>query len=474
MNTASEITRQPNPKPLQVPIVSDKPATLGGVPVGRAHERKALIFSLFDGICANGMTALTDTFGVAAAVYLKAPAIAIAILGGLPLLLGSFGQLLLPRIADPAKGRKRYVTRSTAFQSLFLIAVACSGWFPKDCNAWVYVMFFALAGFSGNVSSGLWMAWIGDLVPSAVRGRHFAWRNRIFSITQLVCALTAGIVLRRYSTANAPWALFAAVFLTAAFFRIMSTNFLNRQYERPVLIEKISAVSKSYFRLPKPFVFYCVAAGLMQGAVALAGPFFNVWYIRDLKFDYLTLCWVSAATVLGTIVSLHLWGKLADTIGNRRVILATGFMISTVPLPYLISSHPWQIWILNFYTGICWSGYNLSNFNYLLVAAGKHNIEKKTSFGYAVTGVCVFVFSLIGGLLATRLPHIFGWQLLSLFLLSTVLRFVVFGGFILKFPELEQDISSRPINLIHYVPGFKKAGSVIDDFIKSLRSGSTG
>jgi MFS family permease len=427
--------------------------TLGGVPVGQARVKKALTFSLCDGIFANAMIILTDTFSVAAAVYLKAPAIAIAMLGSLPLLLSSFGQFFLPHIINPKKGRKLYVIRSTTMQSIFLAAVACSGWIPHQLNSWFYVTVLALAGFSGNLTSGLWIAWMGDLVPSQVRGRHFAWRNRIFSMTQLFCAMSAGLLLRHYSSANAPWILFASVFFTASFFRLVSTYFMSCQYE-PATPKRIQSVNITKpMRFPSHFIYYCIATALMQGAVAMAGPFFNVWYIRDLKFDYFTLSVVSAATVLGTIASLPLWGKLADTIGNRRVMMATGFMISTVPLPYIISDHAWQIGFLNFYTGVCWSGYNLSNFNYLLLAAGLDNQDRKISFGVAVTGICVFVFSLLGGILATRLPAIFGWQLLSLFLLSSLLRFLVFGGLFLNLPKYEPD--SKPANIFHYIPGYK-------------------
>jgi len=439
--------------------------TLGGVPVGQARVKKALTFSLCDGIFANAMIALTDTFSVAAAIYLKAPAVAIAMLGSLPLLLSSFGQFFLPHIINPQKGRKLYVIRSTTMQSIFLAAVACSGWIPHQLNSWYYVTVLALAGFSGNLTSGLWIAWMGDLVPSQVRGRHFAWRNRIFSITQLFCAISAGLLLRHYSSANAPWILFASVFFTASFFRLVSTYFLSCQYE-PVPSKKIQSVNTTKSpRIPGHFIYYSIATALMQGAVAMAGPFFSVWYIRDLKFDYFTLSAVSAATVLGTIASLPLWGKLADTIGNRRVIMATGFMISTVPLPYIISNHAWQIGFLNFYTGVCWSGYNLSNFNYLLLAAGLDNQDKKISLSVAVTGICVFAFSLLGGMVATRLPAIFGWQLLSLFLLSSLLRFLVFGGLFLNLPKYEPD--SKPANIFHFIPGYRSTISKTLSLIKS-------
>ena len=122
-------------------------ALFGGVPVTGRRHRKALYFSLLDGIFANVMLALTETFGIAAAVFLKAPAIAIALLGSLPLLLSSLGQLLLPLFIAPASSKKRIVCRGTLLQSLFLFLVATSGFLPPQLRAWAYVLLFAMYGF---------------------------------------------------------------------------------------------------------------------------------------------------------------------------------------------------------------------------------------------------------------------------------------------------------------------------------------
>jgi MFS family permease len=433
--------------------------SLGGVSFNSKETRKALIFSLWDGIFANGMVALTDTFSVAAAVFLKAPAIAIALLGSFPLLLSSFGQIILPWFLKKSEVRKKYVIRGVLFQSFFLAVLAFCGFFPEYIRSWSYVFVFSLYGFSGNVVSGLWIAWMGDLVPKEYRGRHFAWRNRLFSFTQLICTLVAGYFLKEYSAGNATWILFAIVFLLAAFFRLCSSGMMYLQTEPPVSKCTLPINFRSIIK-NREFVHYCLAAALMQGTVAVAGPFFNVWYIRDLKFDFFTLAAASAATVLGTICALPVWGKLADSISNRKVVLVTGFLICTVPLPYLIASLPWHVWVLNFYTGFCWSGYNLGNFNYLLLASGNDKPEINISFSVAVNGIFIFIFSMIGGHLSQTLPHIFAWQLQSLFLLSAILRFVIFGAFFARFKSYEVE-KGKVIDLLLMIPGYRSGLGVL-------------
>jgi len=452
-------------RPISLP---EKELRLGGVPIGGQENRTGLKYSLWDGIFSNAMLALVETFSVAAAVFLHAPPIAISILSSLPLFLSSIGQFLIPHLVDPSKGRKFYVLKGTLSQSLFLFLIGFTGWLSPEIASWIYVIIFCLYGFSGNVVSGLWIAWVGDMVPSAVRGRHFAWRNRFFSSTQLVCAMGAGLISLQFTKGSSTWIFFACVFFTASFFRLISSLMLSLQYEPPRSISQNNDSLFSDLKTDRSFLFYSISAALMQGAVAISGPFFNVWYVRDLKFDFFTLSIASAATILGTIVSLPFWGKLADSVGNRRVILWTGFLASTVPIPYLFSSYSWQIWFLNFYSGLCWSGYNLSNFNYLLSLSGKDKPERKISISTAITGLSVFFCSLLGGYLSTRLPALFGWELKSLFLLSSILRFAVYGFFFVRFPVFESEKMSS-LEIFYQIPGYRVGMGILRNAFRAFR-----
>lgn len=469
MNTTQTVEKPPRTIiEKRSPPLSEKELRLGGVPIGGRENRTGLKYSLWDGIFSNAMLVLVETFSVAAAVFLHAPPLAISILGSLPLFLSSIGQFLIPRLLDPSKGRKFYVLKGTVSQSLFLFLLGFTGWLSPQIRPWVYVIIFCFYGFCGNVVSGLWIAWVGDMVPPAVRGRHFAWRNRFFSSTQLVCALGAGLISRRFSTDSAPWIFFAYVFFGASFFRLISSFMLSWQYEPPRSVSKNCDYVLSNLKTGRSFLFYSISAALMQGAVAISGPFFNVWYVRDLKFDYFTLSIASAATILGTIISLPFWGKLADSLGNRRVILWSGLLVATIPVPYIFSSYSWQIWFLNFYSGLCWSGYNLSNFNYLLTLSGEDKPERKISISAAITGLSVFSCSLLGGYLSSRLPQLLGWELKSLFLLSSILRFAVYGMLFIRFPLFETE-KTNSLENFHQIPGYRVGMGILRNAFRAFR-----
>jgi MFS family permease len=431
--------------------VSSNKQTLGGLDVGSPRIRQALICSLIDGSLCSVMTAIADTFGVAAAVRLNAPVMTIALLGSGPLLIGSIGQFFLPLFLNPQGTRKRYVVGSVRVQATFLALAGLTGWLPAPYNAWMYVGAFVLYGSSGTLFAGIWTSWIRDCVPRPVRGRHFAWRNRFFSLVQLSCAIIAGIIAHSYTSQNAPWLLFTLLFLTASLFRFGSGQFINAQYDpKPSNLPKRSQVFG--FKPSKTFLHYCTSVALLVGATALAGPFFNVWFLRDLKFDYLTYSISSACTVLGTISFLPIWGRLVDTMGNSRVLRITGLMCAFVPAPYLFASSPIAVWLFNFYSGISWGGFNIANFNYLLHISEKEKSDHYIALSSAATAIGTFAFSLLGGFLATRLPLFFDWRLQSLFGASFILRLIVVAALFRFFTQKESLVEKETMEPDKNIP----------------------
>jgi MFS family permease len=422
--------------------------TLGGVDIGSPILRQALVYSLCDGMFASVMTALAETFSVAAAVRLQAPAMTIALLGSGPLLVGSVGQFLLPLFLDKRHTRKGYVVASVRVQAMFLILAGLTGWLPAPYNAWAYVFAFVLYGSSGNLFAGIWTSWLRDCVPPAVRGRHFAWRNRFFALTQLLCAITVGVLSRKYSSQNAPWMFFTVIFFVGSLFRFGSAQFLSMQYEpNPTSLPDSSQVFG--FRPSRNFLWFCASVALLQGTTAIAGPFFNVWFLRDLRFDYLTFTIGTASMIIGTIAFLPVWGRLVDAAGTSRVLRITALMCAFVPVPYLFGSSPVLVWLSNFYSGISWGGFNIANVNYLLHMTEKEKLDHYIGFAAAVTAVSMFVFSLLGGFLSTRLPLMFSYGLQTLFFVSFAARLVVVLFFFRKFRQPQMRVGAGVVELVN-------------------------
>jgi MFS family permease len=232
-------------------------------------------------------------------------------------------------------------------------------------------------------------------------------------------------VARHYDTLTAPWLLFAGIFSIAAAFRFLSSLSMTRQVEVLVLEEKPthSVLDMHLFQPPRGLTSFALATALFQGIANLAGPFFNVWYLGDLHFSYLSLAIATASTVLGSILALRLWGRLADRKGNLWVLRFSAFLIGFIPLPYLFLHQPAYLWCVNVFGGAVWAGYNLANFNCILAATGKHRQSQAIAFVALITGISMTFFGVLGGWLSVHIPILFTWRLQSMFLLSALLRF---------------------------------------------------
>jgi MFS family permease len=402
--------------------------SLASIPYSTSDQNvfRALRLSVWDGAFFCAMLALTDTFAVAAAVKLNAPSIAIGLLAGLPLLTGSIGQLVVARYFRSNARRKKYVLIGTSGQSIFLFIVGMTGFLPESMRAWSYVLSFTMQGFFANVIGGLWTAWMSDLVDEKQRGRYFAFRNRVINTAQLFCGLGAGALAFRHTITTSDWTFFAMIFSSACLMRLISTMILRAQYEPPVQNRAETGLSPVRIRSAKPFLYFSIATAMMQGSVMLCSPFFNVWSVRDLHFNYFSLAISTSSTVLGSILALPFWGRASDRFGHFRLFLLTGLLIAIVPFPFLFTGNVVLICIINFFTGVVWSGYNLTIFNHMLFLCEPQKAERQISLANAMTGIAVFIFSLIGGAIAPILPKIMTWQLQSLFLLSGILRVGVY------------------------------------------------
>lgn len=463
---AETVPAAPGPAPHPAPVTPE--LTLGGVYVGPPVIRRALINSFSDGIAANGMQSLLDTFGIAAAIALRATSMGIALMSSLPMLLGSIAQFLLPAYADPAKGRKHYVLLGVIGQITFLFLAGLAGWLPNPERAYAYIACFVAAAVSSNLTGPFWVGWMGDLIPSSVRGRHFAWRSVFFSWMYLSCTLIAGTIARKYGSENAPWFLFAGIFTTASGLRLVSYRFLTRQHE-PVSSLGLEVFEPFKFRPSRDFLIYCLATGAYQGAAAMSGPFFNVWYLRDLHFNYLSLSICLGVTVLGSITFSGFWGRLADNFGSVRVLWLSGLLVTLVPLPYLFFQSKLAVWMICFYSGATWGGYNLANFGHLLNATDQRHRSHYIGFSSLVVGLIGCVFTLAGGFLATRLPVIFAWRLQSLFLLSFVFRMGIFLLLFGKFREYRKGLPRRGEEVYMELPGFRIGAGLIRTVFRGLR-----
>lgn len=406
---------------------------LGGLDACDTRTRTALVVSVWDGAFATMMLGIVETFGVAAAVALDVPCVLIALLGTFPTWLGALAQLALRQgLIGPA--RKPWVVSAVRAQATMLLLLVLTGWAPLGWAAPLYVFAFMLYGATNAAVGHLWISWLSDVCPENILGRHMAWRSAIFACVQLSTTAAAGWLARGFTNRTATWSLYALAFSVAAAARYASGGFLSRQYEPPIVAE---LPRNRPYQPPVALARFAKAIALFNGAALLAGPFFNVWFLRDLGFGYLAFAMAGVSSLAGTLVANRFVGTLADKVGATPILKFGAVFAALSPVTYLWIDRPWQVWLANFGSGIAWASVNLAAFKYLVQAVRKG--PERSGFVYANLWLTttVLVMSLVGGLLAPHLPTLFTWPLQTLFLLSALARVAVVAVFFARLVDLE-------------------------------------
>jgi len=420
--------------------------------------RRTLKNSILDGACSSAMLGMTQSYVVPFALALKATTAQIGLLSSIPSLFMALSQLLAPRLTERAGSRKRFILAVVLMHALMWIPVLLiPDVFPGN-KVWWLIGFMTLTTVFGSLANPAWGSMMAYLVPENARGQYFSLRGRVCDFVLLFVSFAAGGILQW--TTGRPFLGFSAIFAGAVVFRLASWCFLYRMNEprmhEPVLVRKTadritlrSTMKKMWSSNLGRFTAY---VSLVNFATCLSGPFFAVYMLRELGFDYLTYISINATSVLATIVFLSVWGKRADRAGNARIMRITSCLIPFVPLLWLVSRQVYYLIPIQILSGFAWSGFNLASSNFLYDASPRESRTQSIAIFNAVNGVAMCLGALMGGYLVPRLPQLLGSNLLCLFLISGVLRGLVVASPLSRISEVRRVPKVSTLRLIFGKP----------------------
>lgn len=409
---------------------------------------QSLRYSVRDGVAHSVMSGSGESFFSAFALHFKATTAQIGLLAALPPLLGSFAQLLSAWLGRRTGRRKAIILLGAGLQALMLIPLGLLPiLFPAHAIP-ILILCAVLYFASANLASPQWNSLMGDLVPERRRGRFFARRTRLVSITSFSTLIVAGIILDLFDRNAYTLTGYLTIFAIALGGRAVSLYYLWRMHD-PF---KHVAVMESPFQaavrrrlLGSPFVKFALFYAMMQFSVAIASPFFIIYQLRDLEFSYLEYTVSISMSVLIQFLTLNRWGRISDVFGNRLILVTTGFLIPLVPMLWLLSTHYVYVLLMQTLGGLLWAGFSLSAGNYLydLIPANKR--ATYIALHNVIASIAVFCGALLGGYLGTLLPReleLFGvhyeWlsALYGVFLLSGLLRLTMAAIFLPRLKEM--------------------------------------
>jgi MFS family permease len=420
--------------------------------------KKSLVASFWDGIFSSCMAGLTNDYITPYALALKATTSQVGLLSAFPSLISSLIQLKTADITEKLKSRKKIVCIFVFLQALAGIPIILLPYLFKSHKAALLIIFITLFVSLGAFLAPAWSSLMSDHIPSKSRGKYFGWRNQTLGAIAVICTFLAGIILSIFK--NDVLKGFLIIFASAVVVRFFSWYFLTRMYEPAFRVRDDARFSLLDFVLrarESNFARFVIFAALLIFSVNIASPFFSVFMLRDLKFDYITYTVLVVTVTLTQICAFNRWGMHADKVGNIKVIRLCSLFIASLPLWWIVNRHPLFLVFAQIVSGFAWAGFNLCATNFIYDAVVPQKRVRCIAFFNVFIGTATFGGALLGGYLAHLMPGIFGYKLLGLFILSSFLRFLVVFLFSGKIKEVRAAhiISSK--DLFYSVIGVKPA-----------------
>ena len=319
----------------------------------------------------------------------------------------------------------------------------------------IITVFIAVSSIANSIAGMAFYSWMGSLVPAEIKGRFFSKRTMIYTITGGITALISGLLLDKIQGFSG----YAVVFVFAA---IMGTADIVMYFwikDPPMLIETQKQRFGKLFIEPfkdANYLRYMLSVAFWYFSVNIAGPFFNVFMIEELKMNFLIISlFTQMAANLTTIIFIRFWGGLVDKYGNKPIMFICCSILFILPLVWLFVTPQttWVILIISFLSGIFWPGFEMTALNQSIWLAPEKNrsiyIANYTLvimlIGTAAAFLCGGAFMQLtrtvipaGGISLFKGLKIGGYQLLFIMSVSGKISCVI-----VLFPQLSGERSSE-------------------------------
>jgi MFS family permease len=271
-----------------------------------------------------------------------------------------------------------------------------------------------------NLSFPAWMSLTGDIVPLNIRGRYFGSRNFIMGIAGMATILLVGEWITRTEKPLGYQLAIGLAFLlglasTYSFSRLKDPAELQASSQPPSL--SLPSLFRDVRSHPV-FLSLCATGFLWNFSINVAGPFFSVYMVQNLKA---TATMVGISSIIGNFCRLTVQrkvGELTDRWGSRRVQLISMIFIPIVPALWAFSTAMWQIYLIEILAGILWGAFNLAAFNFLLSLIPEDQRARYSAL-YQIT---VTLALAMGAALGSWVITLWGYR--GVFLFSAIGRFI--------------------------------------------------
>ncbi len=298
----------------------------------------------------------------------------------------------------------------------------------------------------GNLAYPAWMALTGEIVPIEGRGRYFSSRNIAMAAIGILVTFLAGYILTRTPQPGG----YQGAMLVAFGLGLISTFSFSRIRDphpeairpEPLLTDDQKPIKLTYLQTFKAalsdlrthpdFMTLLVTTFIWNLSLNIAGPFFNVYMVKELHASAAMIGLTSIASTLATMLLQRKFGELNDRWGARKLQMISGLLIPIVPWLWVFVREAWHIIPLNIISGALWGAFNLANFNYLLALTPTAQRARYSAVFQITVTLSLAIGAAIGSAVILQLGYI------AVFIISGIGR-LISAALFARFSRLDKN-----------------------------------
>ena len=407
--------------------------------------RRSLYYSILDGLFTAMMLGASDGYVIPYGIALGATASQVAFLATVPALIGSILQIGSASLTQSIGSRPRLIRWGGFFHALLWVPIILIPYIFKNGAAffapWALVLAVVFSMVFATFAGPAWQSLMYDYIPAGKRGQYWGWRNRIQGILTTLVSIAAGLLLHAFGKDQILG--FTVIFMFAMLCRFVAWGCILGMAE-PVH-KTTHDVYFSFIDFLKRmragnFGRFVLFVSLMSFSVNFSAPLLTVFLLKDMGFSYAVYMTLITGAIASNFMCQPLWGRYGDRVGNAKAMKVAGWGIAVIPLFWMLSRNVGYLFVVQCFAGSVWGGFNLVLLNFIIGSVKPEKRIRCISYFNVMNSSFVFLGAVFGGLIIHRLPPLFGYSFLSLFLISCFARVAVMTFLAKKVREVRRPL----------------------------------
>ncbi|MFX0071989.1 MAG: MFS transporter [Candidatus Hermodarchaeota archaeon] len=414
-------------------------------------KKKTMQISIAEGSFGVFSSVLADNYIIPFSISINSSPFQVGLLTSLGNFISPVGQIISSNQIE-VKSRKKIILSGILGQAcmwpLFLgIALLYQGGLFQSFLSWGLILIFLTYMLFAGIMTPSWFSVMGDVVPEGYRGRYFAKRNLITNITAIIGIIFLSFILDWFKMHEILYFGFILIFIFGFFTRLISAFLYTKHYYPPFIFKATDHVKISQFikELPKTnFGKFTLFVSLLTLGQWIAKPFFAVYMLTQLKFDYSLFIIINLSPSIIGLIIFPILGRFSDKIGNVRLLRIGAIIIPLLPFFWIIYNTPLQIFLgIQILSGIAWTAFNLATSNFIYDNIPSEKRGKYIAIYNFLLGLAIIGGGLLGSIFAIFIPIFIMNSYHFIFLISGFARITVVILLIAKIKEIR--VTTKPI-----------------------------